>query len=76
MEAIKVRARIGPNAKLELLEPLYDLPEGNIEVILLFTRKPAQPTRPVPVAQWPTLKGGHYLGGSLRRSEIYSDDGR
>lgn len=76
MEAIKVRARIGPDSKLELLEPLYHLPEGNVEVILLFPRALAQDVKPVSVAQWPILNGGRYLGGSLRRSEIYSDDGR
>ena len=76
MEAIKVKARIGPDAKLELLEPLYELPRGEVEVILIFTRKPAQPALTIPAAQWPSLNGGRYLGGTLRRSEIYSDDGR
>jgi len=76
MEAVKIRARIGPGAKLELLEPLYALPSGEVELILIYTRKPSPPVRPIPVAQWPILNGGRYLGGALRRSEMYSDDGR
>ncbi len=76
MEAIKIRARIGPDAKLELLEPLYELPRGDVEVILLFARKPTQPMKQTSPMSWPVLNGGRYLGGALRRSEIYSDDGR
>ena len=35
MEAIKARARIGPNRQLTWLEPLPPLLEGLVEVILL-----------------------------------------
>lgn len=76
MEAIKIKARVGPGAKLELLEPHYPLPEGNVEVILLYARKPAQPEKQISAMLWPVLNGGRYLGGALRRVEIYSDDGR
>lgn len=76
MEAVKIRARIGPGAKLELLEPLEQLPEGNVEVILLFARKPVQPVKQISPMSWPVLNGGRYMGGSLRRIDIYSDDGR
>jgi hypothetical protein len=51
MEAVKVRARIGPDAKLELLEPLYELPRGEVELILIFTRKPSPPVKPISAAQ-------------------------
>lgn len=76
MEAIKIRARVGPNAKLELLEPLAQLPEGNVEVILFYSRKAVELPKANSPLYWPTLHGGRYLGGSLGRNEIYSDDGR
>lgn len=76
MEAVKVKARIGSDAKLELLEPIPQLPRGDVELILIFTRNIARPIKPLSPAQWPVLHGGRYLGGTLRRSEIYSDDGR
>ena len=76
MEAIKLKAHVGEDARLEWLEPLPKLPEGEIEVILLYEN-------PVPTVQeqlspheWPVLDGGKFLGGSLRREDIYDDNGR
>ncbi len=36
MEAIKAKARIGPNRQLTWLEPMPPLLEGQVEVILLY----------------------------------------
>jgi len=71
MEAIKVNARIGPDHQLIWVEPLPPLAEGNVEVILLYTETaPLLPPAPI---KWPVLNGGRYLGGTLRREEIYDD---
>ena len=70
MEAIKAKARIGPNQEIIWLEPLPELVPGEVEVILLYTRN----EYPKPnVGLWPVLEGGRYLGGSLRREDIYDD---
>jgi hypothetical protein len=72
MEAIKANARIGPDHKLTWLEPMSPLLEGQVEVILLYPQEIEQASNP-PVADWPVLNGGRYLGGTLRREEIYDD---
>lgn len=76
MEAIKLRGRIGANTTLELIEPLPDLPPGEVEVIVLYEHRPKRKKKLLAPDQWPVLEGGQYLGGSLRREEIYDDDGR
>jgi len=76
MEAIKLRGRIGVNTTLEWLEPLPDLPPGEVEIIVLYEHRPVQKKKPLSPDQWPVLDGGQYLGGSLRREELYDDDGR
>ncbi len=75
MEAVKLKARIGVNAALEWLEPFPDLPPGEVEIIVLYKQRPGK-KKPLSPDQWPVLNGGHYLGGSLRREELYDDDGR
>lgn len=70
MEAIKMRARIGPDQEITWLEPLPELAQGEVEVILLYTR--SEYPRPV-VTLWPVLDGGRYLGNPLRREDIYDD---
>jgi len=77
MQAIKLKGHIGPNKKLEIIESPVGLPEGNVEIIVLYPQPEYDKTqkRPSPLI-WPTLNGGRYLGGALRREEIYSDDGR
>ena len=74
MEAIKLKARVR-KAHLEWLEPLPDLPEGEVEVILLYTTPEAE-RKAVLATEWPALDGGRYLGGTLRREDLYGDDGR
>jgi hypothetical protein len=77
LKAIKLKGRIGPNQKLEIIEKPVDLPEGSVEVILIYSQDVSSKKieRPSP-STWPTLKGGRYLGGNLSREEIYDDDGR
>lgn len=77
LEAIKLKGRIQPNRKLEVPRLPPGLPEGEVELILLYKRTPSEEekTRLSPLT-WPTLDGGQYLGGRLRREEIYGDDGR
>ncbi len=77
LEAIKLKGRIQPDRQLELSRLPPGLPEGEVELILLYERKPikADKTQLSPLT-WPVLDGGRYLGGTLRREEIYADDGR
>ena len=73
MEAIKLKARIR-DARLEWLAGPPDLPDGEVEVILLYQPDGAQAVRLA--TEWPALEGGEYRGGSLNREELYGDDGR
>jgi hypothetical protein len=77
MEAVRLKGRIRPDRQLELIDVPSDLPEGEVELILLYERKPLN--KPVPALSpllWPVLDGGAYTGGNLSREEIYDDDGR
>lgn len=73
MESVKLKARVR-GTHLEWIDTPPSLPDGEVEVILLYQ----QPEKRAPLlaTKWPSLKGGQYLGGSLRREEIYDDDGR
>jgi len=82
LQAVKLKGRIGPDGRLEILDWPAGLPEGEVEVIVLYS--PVQPgeqaARPSPLA-WPALNLpahdlGRFLGESLRRKELYNDDGR
>ncbi len=74
LEAIKLKGRIRSDRRLEVPRLPPGLPEGEVELILLYEKKKDQPLLS-PLA-WPVLDGGRYLGGTLRREEIYDDDGR
>jgi hypothetical protein len=77
LEAIKLKGKIRPDRQLEVPELPPGVPEGEVELILLYERKPTQEqAKPLSPLEWPTLDGGRYLGGSLRREDIYDDDGR
>lgn len=78
LQAVRLKGRIAPKGNLELLEPMPALPEGEVELILLYPVSPTESTqgRVLSPLEWPVLDGGRYLGGSLRREEIYDDDGR
>ncbi len=69
MEAVKVKARIDDQRQLVWLESA-PLRAGKVEVIVLY--EGAQTALEMP-DQWPVLNGGRYLGGTLRREEIYDD---
>jgi len=75
--AIKLKGKIQPDRRLEIPSLPPDLPEGEVELILLYERKQASETDALlsPLS-WPVLDGGRYLGGTLRREELYDDDGR
>lgn len=77
LQAIKLKGHIGSDRKLEIIERPVELPEGNVEIIVLYpqSRFEKEIECPSPLT-WPTLNGGRYLGGTLRREEIYNDDGR
>ena len=75
--AIKLKGRIQPDRKLELPGLPTELPEGEVELILLYERKQLSENADlVSALSWPVLDGGRYLGETLRREEIYDDDGR
>ena len=77
LQAIKLKGHVGPDRKLEIIEDLIELPEGDVEVILLYPQRSSDgKTRISTPLKWPTLDGGRYLGGTLRREEIYGNDGR
>ena len=77
MQAIRLKGHVGPNKKLEIMEDAAELPEGDVEVILLYPQDQPGRKREVPSPlTWPTLDGGRYLGKSLRREDLYGDDGR
>lgn len=77
LQAVKLKGHIGPDGRLEILDKPAELPEGEVEVIVLYSpvRSGEEATRPSPLT-WPVLHGGQYLGGKLRREEIYDDNGR
>jgi hypothetical protein len=75
--AIKLKGRIQPDRQLELPVLPAELPEGEVELILLYERKQiGEKTALLSPLSWPVLHGRRYLGGMLRREEIYDDDGR
>ena len=76
LEALRLRGTIKPGRKLELPELPPELPEGEVEVILLYEKRAKEGRVPLSPLKWPALDGGRYLGGTLRREELYDDDGR
>lgn len=75
LKAIKLKGRVDPDQKLVILKDAIELPEGDVEIILIYDQSINDPKRHSIMAL-PTLDGKRYLGGSLRREEIYGDDGR
>jgi PHD/YefM family antitoxin component YafN of YafNO toxin-antitoxin module len=68
----KPKAAVISLADLELLEALEATPAVR-EALAEYERGE---TAPISSLKWPTLDGGKYLGSTLRREEIYDDDGR
>ncbi len=72
LQAIKLKGRVGPDKKLEITDSSIDLPEGDVELILLYPQDTAiKKTERLSPTMWPVLDGGRYIGGKLRREEIY-----
>ena len=77
LEAIRLKGKINSDRRLELPSLPPELPEGEVELILLYEKKPAREEQErISPLTWPVLDGGRYLGGTLRREEIYDDNGR
>jgi hypothetical protein len=76
LEALRLKGIVKPGRELELPELPPDLPEGEVEVILLYEKRAKEGITPLFPLKWPALNGGRYLGGALRREELYDDDGR
>jgi len=79
LQAIKLKGRIGPDRRIEITEGPAELPEGEVEVIVLYrTEILPSPKGPAerPVLTLPARNLGRFLGGTLRREELYDDDGR
>ncbi|MBN1137149.1 MAG: hypothetical protein JXM73_11220 [Anaerolineae bacterium] len=77
LEAIRLKARIRADRRLEVPRLPAGLPEGEVELILLYEREQAgEQVRALSPLSWPVLEGGRYLGGALRREELYGNDGR
>jgi hypothetical protein len=77
LEALKLRGIVKPGRQLELPTLPPELPEGEVEVILLYHRRHGEEvSAPASPMAWPSLDGGQYLGGKLRREELYDDDGQ
>jgi hypothetical protein len=75
IQAIRLKGHIGTDKKIEIKENITELPEGDVELILLYRQNRSLKKRLSPLTL-PSLDGGKYLGGSLRREDIYDDDGR
>jgi hypothetical protein len=77
LETLRLRGVVKPGRQLELPQLPPDLPEGEVEVILLYERNPNETeVSPLSPLAWPGLNGGQYRGRTLRREELYDDDGR
>ncbi len=77
MQAIRLKGRVGPDRKLEITAESAELPEGNVEIILLYRQDQLNERQEFPSPlTWPALDGGRYLGKSLRREDLYGNDGR
>jgi prevent-host-death family protein len=66
----KPKAALISLADLERLEALEEA-QAVREALVEYERKETTPLSPL---QWPALDGGRYLGGTLRREELYADD--
>jgi hypothetical protein len=76
LEALRLKGKVKPGRKLELPELPPELPEGEVEVILLYEKRAKKGPAPLSPLEWPALEGGRYLDGTLRREELYDNNGR
>jgi hypothetical protein len=77
LQAVKLKGRIH-DRELEITETLVDLPEGDVEVILLYhqVQSRQKSDKLLSPIMWPVLDGGRYLGGSLHREDLYGENER
>jgi hypothetical protein len=76
LQSIRLKGRVSHDRKLEIVDSLDKLPEGEVEVILIYHQSPIhKKIERLSPSKWPSVNGGRYLGGKLRREDIY-DDGR
>ena len=78
MNEIRTRVVVGPDHRISGTAPA-EVPAGEHEVTITLTQRPAQAQAPRPLG--PTDLPRHDLGPwpnglSLRREDIYGDDGR
>jgi hypothetical protein len=77
MKIVKLKGHINYDRKLEIKDKVIDLPEGDVDITLVYlNQQPTNVLKPLSPLDWPSLDGGIYLGSSMRREEIYDDDGR
>lgn len=74
MEAIRQRARVR-GGHLEWIDHPPALPDGEVEVILLYTQEERSSDQPRSISEWPVLEGGTYHD-SFRRADLYEEHGR
>jgi hypothetical protein len=73
MKAITATANVGPDRVLTVQLP-PEVPPGRHEVIVILN---GAGTRPGPLEPWPRHDGVAWPAGlSLRREDLYGDDGR
>ena len=70
LEALRLKGIVKPGRELELPELPPELPEGEVEVILLYEKRAKEEKVPLSPLKWPALDGGRYLGGTFRREEL------
>lgn len=74
MEAIRQRARVR-GGHLEWVDQPPTLPDGEVEVILLYTKEEKPSDQARSVSEWPVLNGGTYRN-AFRREDLYGAHGR
>jgi hypothetical protein len=60
LKAIRLKGHIGSDRKLEITEDAVELPEGDVEIILLYSQSIKRSERPSPLTlptEWETLSG-------------------
>ncbi len=70
METVTLKARVGADHQLAWVEPLPPLREGEVEATLRYRKGGIRRSARI-VADLPVLDGRRYLGGSLKREDIY-----
>ena len=76
MLTLRTTARVAEDGTLEVRIPT-DLPPGEHEAVIVVGEAPAPERRRSQLADFPVREGGEWLAEvSLRREDLYGDDGR